>query len=63
MPSEKIEEYLRQILSGLVSKPEEISIERKADEMGVLFIVKVAPDEWGKVIGTLEERQDELIKT
>ena len=43
--------YLRGIIAGIVTKPDQIEIERSTDEQGVLFVVKVAPDERGKVIG------------
>ena len=51
MASETLQEYLRQILSGLVSNPGAIEIEKEADEMGVKFTVRVAQGDGGKVIG------------
>ena len=44
-------EFLETIVKAIVNKPEEVTVEREVDEMGVLLTLKVAPDEMGSVIG------------
>ena len=44
-------EYLRSLISPLVTYPESIVIDRKIDDMGVLLTLSVAKDDMGKVIG------------
>ena len=46
-----IEEWLRHILEGLVDHPEDIVIDTKNDELGVLFTVTAHADDRGKLIG------------
>ena len=46
-----LQDWFHSILSGLVTSPEEISITVTNDEQGVLFTVKVAKEDVGKVIG------------
>ena len=50
---EKIQEWLVQTVSLLVEVPEEVNVESKTDEMGVLFTLKVAQKDAGKVIGKM----------
>ena len=47
----KEQTFLEDILKALVEKPEEIKIERKVDEMGVLYLVDVANEDLPKIIG------------
>jgi len=51
MDSKELQEWLKMILSGLVSNPDEIEIEHVSDEMGIKYTVRVAKDDRGKVIG------------
>lgn len=51
MSEDKVKVWLHQVLSGLVSYPDQIEITRSDDEMGVKYTVKVAPEDRGKVIG------------
>jgi len=44
-------QYLKNILEGLVSKPQDIVINRTVDDMGVLLTVKLAKEDMGRVIG------------
>jgi len=39
------------IVKELVDHPEDVKIERKVDEMGVLLSLKVNPEDMGKIIG------------
>lgn len=45
------EELLETILKEIVTKPEEVKVEKKMDEMGVLLSVKVGDGDAGLVIG------------
>jgi predicted RNA-binding protein YlqC (UPF0109 family) len=47
----KDEEFLGFIIKSLVDHPEDVKIERKVDEMGVLLSLKVNPEDMGQVIG------------
>lgn len=47
----KDQNFLEDTLKAIVTKPEEINIERKVDEMGVLYTVKVSQDDISTVIG------------
>ncbi len=44
-------EFLEFIVKNIVDYPEEVEIERKVDEMGVLLSLHVHPDDMGQVIG------------
>ena len=49
--TDKLAAWLRATIQGIVSKPEDVVIETKLDEMGLLFTVKVHEVDRGKVIG------------
>lgn len=51
MPTEKDQEFLEYIVKGLVDHPEDVKIERKVDEMGVLLSLKINPEDMGQIIG------------
>lgn len=44
-------EFLEYVVKELVDHPEDVKIERKVDEMGVLLSLKVNPEDMGQVIG------------
>lgn len=44
-------EYLTHILSGLITRDDELSISKTVDNMGVLLTVYVAKEDMGKIIG------------
>jgi predicted RNA-binding protein YlqC (UPF0109 family) len=46
-----VEELLEEIARSLVEKPDEVSVRRTQREDAVVFELRVAPDEIGKVIG------------
>ena len=46
-----MEELLEEIARSLVEKPDEVSVRRTEREDAVVFELRVAPDEIGKVIG------------
>lgn len=45
------QEFLEMILKEIVVKPDKIKIERKVDELGVLYLINVDNDDLAKVIG------------
>jgi hypothetical protein len=45
------QDFLEYIVKNLVDHPEDVKIERKVDEMGVLLILKVHPEDMGQIIG------------
>lgn len=44
-------EFLEYIIKGLVDHPEDVKVDRKVDEMGVLLSLKVHPEDMGQIIG------------
>jgi len=44
-------QFLHYIVTAIVDNPNEVSIERTIDEMGVLLLLSVHRDDMGKVIG------------
>jgi uncharacterized protein len=46
-----VEELLEEIARSLVDKPDEVSVRRVERDDAVVFELRVAPDEVGKVIG------------
>ena len=44
-------EFLEHIVKALVDNPEDVKIDRKVDEMGVLLSLKVNPEDMGQIIG------------
>lgn len=47
----KDQEFLDFLVKSLVNFPEEVRIERKVDEMGVLLSLRVHPKDMARVIG------------
>lgn len=45
--------FLDYIIRGLVNHPDDVKIERKVDEMGVLLTLSVHPDDMGQIIGKM----------
>jgi predicted RNA-binding protein YlqC (UPF0109 family) len=45
------QEFLEFIVKALVDHPEDVKIDRKVDEMGVLLTLKVNPEDMGQIIG------------
>ena len=44
-------EFLEYLIKALVDHPEDVKIDRKVDEMGVLLSLKVNPEDMGQIIG------------
>lgn len=43
--------FLEYVVKALVDHPEDVKIDRKVDEMGVLIMLDVHPEDMGKIIG------------
>ena len=44
-------EFLEYIVKTLVDHPEDVKVDRRVDEMGVLLSLKVNPEDMGQIIG------------
>ncbi len=44
-------EFLEYVVKTLVDNPDDVKIDRKVDEMGVLLTLKVNPEDMGQIIG------------
>lgn len=47
----KDQEFVEYVVKALVDNPEQVKVERRIDEMGVLITLDVAADDMGKIIG------------
>lgn len=45
------QDFLEYLIKALVDNPEDVKIDRKVDEMGVLLSLKVNPEDMGQIIG------------
>jgi len=45
------QEFLEFVIKALVDNPDDVKIDRKVDEMGVLLSLKVNPEDMGQIIG------------
>ncbi len=45
------QELLEYVVKALVDHPEDVKVDRKVDEMGVLLSLKVNPEDMGQIIG------------
>ncbi len=45
------QDFLEFIIKALVDHPEDVKVERKVDEMGVLLSLKLNPEDMGQIIG------------
>ena len=51
MATEPDKEFLEFLIKSLVDHPEEVKVDRRVDEMGVLLSLTVHPEDMGQVIG------------
>lgn len=52
MPKEATDQaFLEYVVKALVDHPEDVKIDRKVDEMGVLLSLRVHPDDMGQIVG------------
>lgn len=47
----KDQEFLEYLVKSIVNHPDDVKIDRKVDEMGVLLSLKVNPQDVGQIIG------------
>lgn len=45
------QDFLEYLIKALVDHPDDVKIDRKVDEMGVLLSLKVNPEDMGQIIG------------
>ena len=45
------QEFLEFLIKALVGNPDDVKVDRKVDEMGVLLTLKVNPEDMGQLIG------------
>lgn len=45
------QQFLEYVVKALVDTPDEVSVSRAVDEMGVLLTLTVSPSDMGKIIG------------
>jgi len=45
------QEFLEYVVKALVDHPDEVKVERKVDEMGVLLSLRVSAQDMGQVVG------------
>lgn len=48
---EKDQEFLEFLVKSIVDNPDDVTVERKVDEMGVLLSLKVNPLDMGQIVG------------
>lgn len=45
------QDFLEYIIKALVDHPDDVKVDRRVDEMGVLLSLKVNPEDMGQIIG------------
>ncbi len=45
------QDFLEYLIKALVDHPEDVKVERRVDEMGVLLSLKLNPEDMGQIIG------------
>ena len=45
------EQFLDYVVKALVDHPDDVKVERRVDEMGVLLSLKVHPEDMGQIVG------------
>ncbi|MCP6719703.1 MAG: KH domain-containing protein [Patescibacteria group bacterium] len=52
MPNNTVDqEFLEYLIKSIVDHPDDVKVDRKVDEMGVLLLLKVNPQDMGQVVG------------
>jgi len=51
MEQNEDKQFLETVVRSLVDNPDDVVIDRKVDELGVLLSLSVHPDDMGKIIG------------
>lgn len=60
--AEKDQEFVEYVVKAFVDNPDDVKVERKVDEMGVLIELSINPEDMGKVIGK-EGRTAKALRT
>jgi predicted RNA-binding protein YlqC (UPF0109 family) len=47
----KDQDFVEFIVKGIVNNPDDVTVDRKVDEMGVLITLRVNPEDMGALIG------------
>ena len=45
------QDFLEFVVKSIVNNPDDVKVDRKVDEMGVLLTLKVNPEDMGQIIG------------
>ncbi len=53
MEMERDEKFLTDLVKDLVDNPDDVKVDRKVDEMGVLLTLDVNPGDMGQIIGKM----------
>lgn len=51
MAKEPDKDFLEYLIKSLVDHPDDVKVDRKVDEMGVLLSLKVHPEDMGQIVG------------
>lgn len=51
MAKNRDQEFLENLVKAIVDHPDDVQVDRKVDEMGVLLSLKVHPQDMGQVVG------------
>ncbi len=51
MAKDHDKDFLEFLIKALVDNPDDVKVDRKVDEMGVLLTLKVNPEDMGQIIG------------
>lgn len=51
MPATADQDFLEFLVKSLVDHPDDVKVDRKVDEMGVLLLLKVNPLDMGQIVG------------
>lgn len=51
MDSQTDKEFLEFLVKSIVDHPDDVVVDRKVDEMGVLLTLKVHPQDMGQIVG------------
>ncbi|HVW82628.1 MAG TPA: KH domain-containing protein [Candidatus Paceibacterota bacterium] len=57
---EKDQEFLEYVVKALVDHPEDVVIERRLDNLGILLTLTTHPEDMGKIIGKNGKTADAL---
>lgn len=51
MPKNADQDFLEYVVKSIVDHPDDVQVDRKVDEMGVLLSLRVNPQDMGQVVG------------